>query len=277
MLRDIWEVAGQFGGQLRPLPSRREAVMHCPFCDDKKQHLYLNRDKGTYYCQRCGASGGMIDLYVSLSGVAREEASRVIFGNGPRRKRHPAELLDNEQFKEMGLTRPHWGRLWSRDPAYARRTANWVWHEWLAWERGKDRIARQIYVAMMLSRLGKGESRTNRVTLTGWLANDPKLDHLQSGKLAASFTLKVPQPSARDNVDFIPIRAWDKQAEVASLFLTKGRLVAIDGRISVRAYEKNGERRYFTEVVAHNIEFLDGPPKAVAAAEVQFNEEEVPF
>lgn len=275
MLRDIWEVAGQFGGHLRPLPNRREAAMRCPFCDDKRRHLYLNREKGTYFCQRCGASGGMIDLFVALSGADRQEASRAIFGSGPRRRRHSAELLDNEQLKEMGFTHPHWGRLWSRDPAYARRTANWIWHEWLAWERRKDRVARQIYAALMLFRLGKGESRTNRVTLTGWLATDPKVDHLESGKIVATFTLKVPQPSARDHVDFIPVRAWDKQAEVASLYLTKGRLVAVDGRISVRAYEKNGERRYFTEVTAHSIEFLDAPKASVE--EVQFDEQEVPF
>ena len=60
------------------------------------------------------------------------------------------------------------------------------------------------------------------------------------------------QPTA----DFINVTVWGKQAENCVIYLSKGRLVAISGRIQTGSYEKDGERKYTTEVVAERVQFL---------------------
>lgn len=62
------------------------------------------------------------------------------------------------------------------------------------------------------------------------------------------------QPTA----DFINIVVWGKQAENCANYLTKGSLVAVQGRIQTRSYEaKDGTRRYVTEIIASQVEFLE--------------------
>ena len=61
------------------------------------------------------------------------------------------------------------------------------------------------------------------------------------------------QPTA----DFIPIVVWGKQAEHCSNYLSKGRLVAIQGSIQTGSYEKDGQRIYTTDVVAREVKFLE--------------------
>ena len=60
--------------------------------------------------------------------------------------------------------------------------------------------------------------------------------------------------------DFIPIVTWRQTAELCSRYLSKGRKVAVEGVIQVRSYDaQDGSKRYVTEVVADNVEFLSSP------------------
>lgn len=101
----------------------------------------------------------------------------------------------------------------------------------------------------------------NRVVLIGRLTRDPELKFIPSGAAVASFTLAVDRSftnkDGEKETDFIPIVVWRKQAENCAQFLGKGSLVAVDGRIQVRNYEQDGQRRVFTEVVADSVRFLD--------------------
>lgn len=101
----------------------------------------------------------------------------------------------------------------------------------------------------------------NRVVLIGRLTRDPELKYIPSGTAVASFTLAVDRPftnkEGEKETDFIPIVVWRKQAENCANYLGKGSLVAVDGRIQVRNYEQEGQRRTFTEVVADSVRFLD--------------------
>lgn len=101
----------------------------------------------------------------------------------------------------------------------------------------------------------------NRVVLIGRLTRDPELKYIPSGIPVASFTLAVDRPFANKEgereTDFIPIVVWRKQAENCANYLGKGSLVAVDGRIQVRTYEQDGQRRYMTEIVADSVRFLD--------------------
>ena len=105
----------------------------------------------------------------------------------------------------------------------------------------------------------------NKVILTGNLARDPEIRYTQSGKAVATFSLAVNRGWKRPNdsqqqqiTDFINIVAWDKSAEFCSKYLAKGRKVLVEGRIQSRSYEaQDGSKRYVTEVVSDNIEFMD--------------------
>lgn len=106
----------------------------------------------------------------------------------------------------------------------------------------------------------------NKTILIGRLTRDPELKYIPSGDAVANFTLAVDRPFANKDgekeADFIPIVVWKKQAENCAKYLTKGSQVAIDGRIQVRSWEKDGKRQYMTEIVAERVEFLSKSQKA---------------
>ncbi len=101
----------------------------------------------------------------------------------------------------------------------------------------------------------------NKVVLIGRLTRDPELRYTGSNIPVATFSLAVNRNFSNQNgereADFINIVVWRKQAENVKNFLTQGSQVAIDGRIQTRSYDdQNGQKRYVTEVVADNVEFL---------------------
>jgi len=111
----------------------------------------------------------------------------------------------------------------------------------------------------------------NRAILIGRLTQDPELRYTGSGVAVANFTLAVDRPFTNQQgereTDFIRIVVWRKLAEVCANNLEKGRLVAVEGRIQVRAYEnQDGQRRQAVEVVADNVRFLDWPRDRQSAA-----------
>ena len=99
----------------------------------------------------------------------------------------------------------------------------------------------------------------NAVILIGRLTRDPELRYIpQSETAVANFTLAVDRPMAKEKTaDFIRIVCFGKTAELCERFLTKGRQVAVHGRIQTGSYKtQSGETRYTTEVVAERVEFL---------------------
>lgn len=101
----------------------------------------------------------------------------------------------------------------------------------------------------------------NACVLIGRLARDPELKYTQAGHAVCTFTLAVDRPFKNDGgekeADFIPCVAWRKTAEVAAQHLSKGRQVAVEGRIQVRTYDdKDGIRKWITEVICDRVEFL---------------------
>ncbi len=104
----------------------------------------------------------------------------------------------------------------------------------------------------------------NRVSLVGRLTNKPELRHTNNAEVpVARFGLAVTRPFNRDEVDFINIVAWRKQAENVSNYLDKGSLVSVDGRIQTGTYnDKDGNKRYSFDVIADNIQFLETKAQA---------------
>jgi len=102
----------------------------------------------------------------------------------------------------------------------------------------------------------------NKVFLIGRLTRDPELRYTSSNLPVATFSLAVNRnftnQSGEREADFINIVVWRKQAENIKNYLTQGSQVAIDGRIQTRTYDgEDGKKRYITEVVADNVQFLD--------------------
>lgn len=98
----------------------------------------------------------------------------------------------------------------------------------------------------------------NKAILIGYICTDIELRHTQNDIPVATFTLAVNRNS--EESDFIPIVVWRKQAENCSKYISKGSKVAIEGTIQTRSYEKDGQKRYITEVVAQSVQFLDNVP-----------------
>ena len=103
----------------------------------------------------------------------------------------------------------------------------------------------------------------NKVILMGRLAKDVEMRYTQSGKNVATFVLAVERlvgkdaPADAPKADFIPIVAWNKIADVAGNYLSKGRQVLIEGRMQVRNYEaQDGSKRYVTEVITEKIDLI---------------------
>lgn len=103
----------------------------------------------------------------------------------------------------------------------------------------------------------------NRVTAIGRLVRDPELRTTTSGKSVVSFSIAVnKRVKAQDGTeaDFFKVTAWGQTAEYVNTYLTKGRLVSVDGRLETRKWKDNdGNNRESVEIVADNVNGLDRP------------------
>ena len=103
----------------------------------------------------------------------------------------------------------------------------------------------------------------NKAILIGRLTRDPELRYTSSNRAVCQFTIAIDRPfsnqaTGQREADFINIVAWDKTGENVGKFMTKGRLIAVEGRIQTRNYDNNeGRKVYVTEVVASNVQFLE--------------------
>jgi single-strand DNA-binding protein len=101
----------------------------------------------------------------------------------------------------------------------------------------------------------------NKAILIGNLTRDPEARTTPSGVAVTTFTIAVNrrftnQQGVRE-ADFIPIVTWRQTAELCARYLSKGRKVAVEGMIQTRSYDaQDGTKRYVTEIVADNVEFL---------------------
>ena len=101
----------------------------------------------------------------------------------------------------------------------------------------------------------------NKAILIGNLTRDPETMTTSSGITKCNFTVAVQRRFANAQgvreADFIPVVCWRQTAELCARYLSKGRKVAVEGSIQVRSYDaQDGTKRYVTEIVADNVEFL---------------------
>jgi single-strand DNA-binding protein len=105
----------------------------------------------------------------------------------------------------------------------------------------------------------------NKVILVGNLGKDPEVRFTPSGRAVAKFSIAtteswMDQESGRqERTEWHNIVVWGKQAESCGQYLAKGRQVFVEGAIRSRSYDdKEGNKRYITEIVAQRVQFLGG-------------------
>jgi single-strand DNA-binding protein len=105
----------------------------------------------------------------------------------------------------------------------------------------------------------------NKVILVGYLGADPDMKYTPSGqgvcelRLATSESWNDKNGQRQERTEWHRIVVWGKRAEVCSKYLAKGRQVFVEGRIQTRNYvDKDGNKRYMTEIIANDVQFLGG-------------------
>jgi single-strand DNA-binding protein len=116
----------------------------------------------------------------------------------------------------------------------------------------------------------------NHIALIGRLTRDPELRYTPNGVPVANFDLAVDRPVTKQagerEADFIRIIVWQKQGENAAKYLSKGRLVAVEGRLQIRTYDdQQAQKRRVAEVVAGNIQYLERASEGGKAEETDSN------
>lgn len=106
----------------------------------------------------------------------------------------------------------------------------------------------------------------NNVVLIGRPTKDPELKFAQgTGTAVTTFTLAVNRRFKREGqpeADFIPVVVFGKIAEATANYSAKGKLISVSGNIQTRNYDaKDGTKRYVTEVIADEVEFIEWASK----------------
>jgi single-strand DNA-binding protein len=103
----------------------------------------------------------------------------------------------------------------------------------------------------------------NKVQLIGNVGNDPEIKNLEGGKKVAKFTIATNEVYYNENKEKVTdtqwhnISAWGKTADLIENFVTKGKEIALEGKLTHRSYDdKDGIKRYYTEVMANELLLL---------------------
>jgi len=103
----------------------------------------------------------------------------------------------------------------------------------------------------------------NRVQLIGNVGNDPEIKNFDGGKkvahlnIATNDSYKNEKGEKVEQTEWHRVVAWGKTAEIIEKFVTKGIQIALEGKLTNRSYDdKNGEKRYITEVVVSEVHFF---------------------
>ena len=106
----------------------------------------------------------------------------------------------------------------------------------------------------------------NQVILIGHLGRDPELRTTQSGQTVANFSVATNRRwsdrdgNRKEETEWHYVVCWGRQAEVAGQYLTRGKLVSVEGRLQTRSWDdqQSGQKRYRTEIICRNFQMLGG-------------------
>jgi single-strand DNA-binding protein len=105
----------------------------------------------------------------------------------------------------------------------------------------------------------------NRVMLIGRLTRDAELKSIASGQAVCKFSLAVNRRRKNgdqweDEANFFDVVLWGRQGEVLHQYLTKGKMIGLDGELKQDRWQQDGQNRSKVEIVANNVQLLGGNP-----------------
>ncbi len=117
----------------------------------------------------------------------------------------------------------------------------------------------------------------NKVFIIGRLGKDPESKKAGESKVTKFSVATSEKYKDQETTTWHNIVVWGKLGELCVKFLKKGSQACIEGKIQTRVYDKDGEKKYFTEIVATNVMFLDSKPRE-SESETSYDEDsEIPF
>ena len=116
----------------------------------------------------------------------------------------------------------------------------------------------------------------NKAMIIGHLGADPEMRYTANGNAVTNFSVATSRKwtpkdggEQREETEWHRVVAWNKLAEICAQYLTKGRLVFVEGRMQTRSWDgDDGQKHYMAELIAENVKFLgggNGPREGVAA------------
>ncbi len=118
-------------------------------------------------------------------------------------------------------------------------------------------------------------SGVNKVLLIGRLGGDPEVRYTTNGGAVANFNLATNENwtdkngQKQERTEWHRVVIWGKMAELCGQYLSKGRQAYVEGRLQTREWnDKEGNKRYTTEIIAQNIQFLGGPGERASSSSV---------
>ncbi|NLL90028.1 MAG: single-stranded DNA-binding protein [Dehalococcoidales bacterium] len=131
----------------------------------------------------------------------------------------------------------------------------------------------------------------NKVMIIGNVGNDPEMRFTPNGNPVTSFRVATnriyttPEGERKQETDWFTVVTWNKLAEQCNQFLSKGRLVYVEGRLHNRSWEgPDGQKRYRTEIIANRVTFLDrqssaalGEDKGDELETAEIEPDDIPF
>jgi single-strand DNA-binding protein len=122
---------------------------------------------------------------------------------------------------------------------------------------------------------GNMASGVNKVLLIGRLGGDPEVRYTTNGGAVANFNLATNENwtdkngQKQERTEWHRIVIWGKMAELCGQYLSKGRQAYVEGRLQTREWnDKDGNKRYTTEIVAQNIQFLGGQGERASSTSI---------
>jgi len=108
-------------------------------------------------------------------------------------------------------------------------------------------------------------SGVNKVILVGRLGKDPEVKHLESGAVVANFSMATSEKwtdkssgEVKETTEWHNVVIWKGLAEVVEKYVKKGDQIYIEGKLTTRSWEKDGVKRYTTEIIGKNMVMLGG-------------------
>lgn len=129
----------------------------------------------------------------------------------------------------------------------------------------------------------------NKVMIIGNVGREPEMRYTQNGTPVTSFSVAAtrrwiaPEGDQREETEWFNVVLWNKLAETASRYVSKGSRIYVEGRLQTRSWEgQDGQKRYRTEIVAQNMILLDSRPKSTGVPEDvyvpdEIEPDEIPF